>query len=367
MSEYELLLCSLVNKSGLPKEGIKVKIEEKKESLGHLINDEVAVRLVARDLGVPITEERIDRPTIKIEDLVPGINNITLRLRVEKTGIVKEFSKKDGTVGKLVRITASDETGKANVCFWDDNTNYLTDIIEGTLLMVFSAYTKPGLNGDVEVHLGNKARVEVLSEDKESRGAEHVKGRRGRLWRMFDPIEFNRKDGTPGRVIAFLLRNDNETLRILVWDPTDELIMSLREGVAAEILGGVIKNDLKGEPELHVNRKSSISIDSTDFVEVKVDIKRLSEVQPDMTDFAVEGYVENDFIIETTFSGKNYAKVMIRDGETILPVTFWNGKAFQVKRMVKPGALLRIEGCYTKFGPYDLEINVNKWSRIKTI
>jgi replication factor A1 len=367
MNEYDLLLCSLVNKSGLPREDVKIKIEEKKESLGHLINDEVAVRLVAKDLGVPITEERIDKPTLKIEDLVPGINNVTLRLRVERTGNVKEFSKKDGTIGKLARISASDETGKVNVCFWDDNTNHLTHVGEGTLLMIFSAYTKPGLNGDVEVHLGNKARVEVLNENGRPIGTEHAKSRRGRLCRIFDPIEFNRKDGSPGRVIAFILRNDNEALRILVWDPTDELIMSLREGVAAEIHGGVIKNDLKGEPELHVNRTSSINIDLTDFVEAKIDIKRLSEIQPDMVDFAVEGYVENDFAVETTFSGKNYAKVMMRDGETVLPITFWNGKAFQVKRMVKPGALLRIEGCYTKFGPYGLEINVNKWSRIKTV
>jgi len=364
MSEFESLFFTLVSKSGFSIDDLKNKVELKKDSLGHLINDEVAVRLVARDLGVTLNEEQVQRPKLKIEDLVPGINNITLKLKVNHVGSIKEFNKKDGTVGKLARIAASDETGKINLCLWDDNTKYITGMREGALFAVVSAYTKSGLNGDVELHLGNKAQIQFVDEEPVVPSVEKVL--KGRLYRTYDPIEFIRRDGTPGKVVAFILKNENEMTRVLVWSPSDEFIFALQEGVRTEIYGGTIRNDFRGEPELHINNESSITIDANDVLPEKIETKRLAEIQPEMSDFNLEGYVEEDFSIETTFSGKNYAKIMLRDGETVLPITFWNGKAFLIKRIAKAGSIIRVEGCYTKIGPYGLEINVNKWSKVKT-
>jgi len=362
MSEFEGLFSILVKRTGLAVNEVSKKIEDKKESLGHLINDEVAVRLVARDLGIALSEESTAKPVVKIEDLVPNINNVTLSVRIEKVGTPKEFSKKDGTTGRVGRATISDETGRATLVLWDDKTTFLSKMRSGVNVTVFSAYTKEGLNGDVEVHMGNKSRLE-FSETSPAEVPQERPVQRGRLWRIYDPIEFERRDGGQGRLVAFLLRHEEGTTRVLVWNPSDSLLFNLREGAAVEIAGGTMKPDFRGEAELHINDESQIQIDRNDIVPPKTEVKRLANIQPDMSDLTIEGIIEEDFNIETTYSGKSYAKVRLRDGETVLPVVFWNEKALLVKRIAKPGKLLRVEGCYSKIGPYGLELNVSKWSR----
>jgi replication factor A1 len=362
MNEFDGLFSILVKKSGLSVNEVSKKIEDKKESLGHLINDEVAVRLVSRDLGIALSEEQAAKPLVKIEDLVPNINNVTISVKIEKVGSPKEFSKKDGTTGRIGRATISDETGKATLVLWNDKTTYLSGMRSGAQVTVISAYTKKGLNGDIEVHMGNKSRL--VSETPPIEVPLERLVQKGRLWRVYDPIEFERSDGGQGRVVAFLLKHEKKMTRVLVWNPSDALLLNLREGVAVNIAGGTIKPDFRSEAELHINDESLIRIDSNNIVYSKVEVKRLADIQPDMTDLTIEGIIERDFNLETTYSGKSYAKVLLRDGETALPVIFWNDKALRVKKIAKPGTQLRVEGCYSKIGPYGLELNVSKWSRM---
>jgi len=96
MSRSASLFALLVERSGLTNEEVGKKVEDKKESLGHFVNEDVAVRLVARDLGIKLHDEALEKPLIKIADLIPGINNLTLEVRVERCGKAKEFTKKTG-------------------------------------------------------------------------------------------------------------------------------------------------------------------------------------------------------------------------------------------------------------------------------
>jgi len=84
-----------------------------------------------------------------------------------------------------------------------------------------------------------------------------------------------------------------------------------------------------------------------------------------MQGVTIQGIVEPDFEVETTYNGKAYARVLIKDGETVLPVVFWNGQALRAKQLAKPGSALIIEGCNVQFGKSGLEIAVSKWSRLR--
>jgi len=365
MSEFGGLFSILVKKSGLSVNEVSKKIEDRKESLGHLINDEVAVRLVARELGITLSEEQVAKPVVKIEDLVPNINNVTISAKIEKVGSTKEFAKKNGTTGRVGRAIISDETGRATLVFWDNKTAYLLEMRAGSQVTIFSAYTKEGLNGDIEVHMGNKSRLE-LSQNLPLEVLTEESVQKGRLWRVYDPIEYNKRDGGQGRVVAFLFKREEGMIRVLVWNPSDSLLLNLKEGVAVDIIGGTNKPDFYGEAELHINDESLIRIDEKNIAYSKVEVKRLADIKPDMSDLIIEGIVERDFNVETTYSGKSYAKVLLKDGKTVLSVFFWNDKALQVKRIAKSGTLLRVEGCYSKNGPYGLELNVSKWSKTRS-
>jgi replication factor A1 len=365
MSELEGLISILVRKSGISASEVLTKIEEKKESLGHLINDDVAVRLVARDLGIAISEGGPSKPIVKIEDLVANINNITINLTIERSGTIREFTKRDGTTGRLAKLIVSDDTGSAALVLWDDKTTYSQRLRVGAKVSVYSAYTKAGLNGEVEVHMGNRSRLEIIDEGPANGSLDEDNTYRGRILRVFDPISFKRKDGRAGRAVAFQITNSMGVKRVLVWNPSDALIAELTAGAAIEISGGVMKTDINGAEELHVNDESSIRIDREDVDPPQIEAMRLADIQPDMSELTVEGIIEGEFDLSTTYSGKTYTRVLLRDGEAALPVIFWNDKALMIKRIAKAGAILRIEGCYTKIGPQGLEINVNKWSRTR--
>lgn len=362
MDEPDALIHALVHKSGLPHEEIIKRIKSKTEALGYLINDDVAVRLVAKDLGIMLSEDKIERPTLKVEDLVPGLNNVNLKLDVERMGHIREFTKKDGAKGKLAKLEAFDDTGKVTLCLWDENADLAKKIMNGASLCITSAYTKTSLNGDVEVHCGNKARIQIF--EGENKEGEWNEVKKGTILTTFDPINYVKRDGTVGRAVSFIFQHENKQTRVVVWEPSDEMLFELQDGIEAEITGAIRKG-YRGEEEIHINDLEKVKLGSSCPLGNKKGFEKLSNLQPDMFDFNVEGTIETDVQIQNTANGKKYAKILLRDEETVLPVIFWNDKATHIERISKKGATLIIEGCCTKLERRGLEIHVNKWSRVR--
>ena len=182
MSRSVSLFALLVERSGLSNEEVGRKVEEKKESLGHFINEDVAVRLVAKDLGIKLHDEVLEKPAVKIADLVPGINNLSLELKVVRRGNVKEFTKKDGSRGRMARIAVSDETGRVNMVLWTSMRIPSLRCLTGRTSKVQAAYTREGLDGQVEIHSGNRASIQVVDAEK---GQAPIM--KGRIERVYDP------------------------------------------------------------------------------------------------------------------------------------------------------------------------------------
>ncbi|MDI9643769.1 MAG: OB-fold nucleic acid binding domain-containing protein [Candidatus Verstraetearchaeota archaeon] len=354
MSDFDRLFSSLKEKSGLIETELKSRIEDKKSSLGHLVNDDVALRLVAKDLGVNIYEEQTEKPAVKIEDLIPGLSNISVSVRIQRAGEIKEFTRKDGSRGKVARVRVADETGSATLVLWDESACIVSELVEGTTISIHSAYTKQGFNG-VELHIGQKGRIEIISKSENTL--------KGTVVRVYDPIDFTSRDGRHGRVVAFTVRNEQE-FKVLVWNPSDNIVLNIKEGIVVEIVGGTRKRGLNGEPEIHINNEKIIKFlnQTSDIDQMKA--KRLSEIKDEEKDLVVEGIIESESNLCDTQSGKQYVRLLLRDQEATLPITFWNEKAERIARMAKRGMRMRIEGCSSRFTPNGLEIIVNRWSRI---
>ncbi|MDH7555735.1 MAG: OB-fold nucleic acid binding domain-containing protein [Candidatus Methanosuratincola sp.] len=356
MSNFDGLLKKYKEITGLPDEEILRLIELKKKDLGYLVNDDVALRLVAKENQISLYDSGSERPSLKIDDLVPGLTNVSLKAKILRVGERREFERKDGGIGKVLRVRIADETGICNLVVWDEKTELLSGVSEGCKITITAAYTKTGLNG-LEVHLGQKGKIEVAPEFSNS-----IKGR---IQRTFDPIDFATSDGRRGRFVAFVVRGEKQQ-RVLIWNPSDRILSKLKEGAAVEIFGGTIKKDFNGETELHINNENGVRIDLEDVDDVGCrGLTRLFEIKGEEPDLAVQGIIENDPEIASTQTGRKYCRILLRDQETVVPVVFWNEKAVKIKQSAKPGMLLRIDGCTSRFGPNGLELSVNRWSKIK--
>src|SRR5512136_214786 len=139
MSDYKALFSILMEKSGLSSQELEERLGEKIESLGHLVNEDVALRLVARDMNISLLDGETKKPCVQVIDLVPNMNNINLELVVEAIGDIKEFVKKDGTPGKLIRASVFDASGKAFLIAWDEHTKLVEPLDHGYKIYVRSA------------------------------------------------------------------------------------------------------------------------------------------------------------------------------------------------------------------------------------
>jgi ssDNA-binding replication factor A large subunit len=356
MSNFDDLFKKYKEITGLPDEEILKLIESKKKDLGYLVNDDVALRLVAKENAINLYDSSPEKPSLKIDDLVPGLSNVSLKAKISRIGDLREFKKKDGGLGKVLRVRIADDTGICNLVLWDEKTELISGIYEGCNIAITAAYTKTGLNG-LEVHIGQKGKLEVLPEFSNP-----IKGR---IMRVFDPIDFITSDGRRGRVVAFVVKCEKQQ-KVLVWNPSDQLLSKLKAGAAVEIFGGMTKKDFNGETELHINNENGVRIDLDDVNELhERRVTRLFEIKDEDPDLVVEGIIENDPDLATTQAGKQYCRILLRDQETVIPVVFWNDKAVKIKQSARPGMVLRIDGCSARYGPNGLELSVNRWSKIK--
>lgn len=360
MINNEDLFSKILKIGNVSETELKELVEKKKASLGYLVTDDVAIRLVARDLGlITVTKSQFDWE-LKIVDLVPSMRNVNLTVTVDKVLTVKEFKKRDGRVGKVGRVIVKDDTGTSTLVLWDDKTEFVHELKVGTRILIRSGYTKMGLNGFLEIHLGEKGGIEII--ERVTRNSIIYKGR---IWKVFDTIEFEKKNGNKGRMASFLLKSDVECFRVLVWNPTESLIERLIEGSYIEILEGDFRKNSRGEAELHINDEKNIIINNKDIIPPVMEKNKLSEIKPGMENLTIEGTVESELFYGETYNGKKFAKLILRDDHTALPLIFWNDKAEVIKMIAKPGSKLYINGCYSRVGVNGLEIVASKWSKIR--
>jgi ssDNA-binding replication factor A large subunit len=342
----------LIKITGKSEKELKELIEEKKKSLGYLVDDEIALRLIAKDYGVIISEYKPDIE-VKIEDLVPMMKNVTLVVTVDRVLGIKEFIKKDNNKGKVGKAIIRDETGSAFLVVWDDKTEFLHKLKPGTEILIKQAYTREGFDGSLEIHIGDKGEIQIINERKY----------KGIVWKVYDPIKYKKKDGSEGKIMHFILKEGENYTKVFVWNPTDELLGKIIEGSYVEILGGRIKSFDK-DIEIYIDNENDIIVSHEKISTIPLNKNKLKDVKPNMENLIIEGIVDDNPIFGETQTGKKFAKILLRDEDFVLPIIFWGEKS-EILKNIKKGTKILIDGCYSKIRDNGLEIIVSRWSKIR--
>jgi len=152
--------CSDINR-----EEILEMIEKKKTGVFGFLTDETAARIVASELGV----KTIQKPfllKIQIQDLVSGLNDVTISGQVVSVYPSKTFTRRDWTEGKLASLIVSDKSGTLRVVLWDNKTEIVDSgkIQREQKIRISHGYVREGLDGKPELHLGDKGNIKILTE-----------------------------------------------------------------------------------------------------------------------------------------------------------------------------------------------------------
>ncbi len=279
MTNIEDLVQKISQHTGLSRADIKQKIDKKKEELEFLINDIAAAHIIAKDyevpLGRPDTKKRPELTIKSLKQMEPGLSGVNITGIILRVYHPIEFSREAGK-GLLAPILLHDGSDSIRTIFWGTKAQQIAEnhLRRGSVINLKQGYTKLGRSGNLELHIGDRGFVNILTDVKNDTYPDpdneiidldvldeeimeiDTKGTVIKLGRL---VTFSRADGTEGRVANVHIKGTQISRRIVFWDQRAEEAFNFTRGDELLIQGVNVKLDRDGNPELHSTRSTYVT------------------------------------------------------------------------------------------------------------
>lgn len=192
MVSVDEIVEEIEKRTGVSREEILKKIEEKQKELSGLISEEGAAHLVARELGINLLEEI--RRKLEIKNIVPGMRNVNVVGRVFRVSRINGFKRADGSEGRVANFFIGDSSGFARVVLWDKQVKILEEeyVKLGDTVQVFNGLARENIFGDIEISLGKYGGVKVIEDSFDLPSVEELNRS------FFSPQRIKISEATPG-------------------------------------------------------------------------------------------------------------------------------------------------------------------------
>lgn len=336
----------------LTRDEFRSKVEEKVTMMNGLCDSKTAAMLVASEFGL--------NETIKIKDIIGDKGSVVFIAKVTFVGDIKEFTRDNDTVGRVVNLTLADDTGSIRAALWDEACDLVKigDIKAGQSLKV-KGYVKQGQRG-IEVNVGKGGDIEhvekeVLVSMKPLKISEIKPGMNninivGKVIDVGKMRTFARKDSTMGKVTGITIGDDTGKMRLTLWDGKAEA--PVKAGDTVEITNAYSReNTFSNQTELNLGSgggiaKSSIAVDYSETLTPIADIG-INQA------YSVSGHVSGiDEIREFERSDgtkSRVANIYVSDETGRIRVVLW-GEHAELVNELDIGSEIRIIDAYAKSG-----------------
>jgi len=165
---------------GLSEEELEKKVKDKVEEYGGFMSKQGVLFIIARENGLDVKspdiddyvydelEEEVDYDefTIDVSDLREGMSNIVLLGKILTIQKVREFVRKDQSIGKVCSFLLGDSTATVKIVLWDERVDIVNQeyFKPKGFIRIVGGYSKLGQNEAIEVHLGRKGTL-ILSPE----------------------------------------------------------------------------------------------------------------------------------------------------------------------------------------------------------
>ena len=336
----------------LTRDEFRSKVEEKVTMMNGLCDSKTAAMLVASEFGL--------NETIKIKDITGDKGSVVFTAKVTSVGDIKEFTRDNDTVGRVVNLTLADDTGSIRAALWDEACDLVKigDIKAGQSLKV-KGYVKQGQRG-LEVSVGKGGNIEHVEKDvlvsiKPLKISEIKPGMNninivGKVIDVGKMRTFARKDGTMGKVTGITIGDDTGKMRVSLWDGKAEA--PIKAGDTVEITNAYSReNTFSNQTELNLGSgggiaKSSIAVDYSESLTSIADIG-INQA------YSVAGHVSGiDEMREFERSDgtkSRVANIYVSDETGRIRVVLW-GEHAELVNELDIGSEIRIIDAYAKAG-----------------
>ena len=339
-------------------------VEDMVVRMNGLCDQATAAQLVASQLGYD-EWRKVDQ--VRLED-----RNVMLKGRITRVFGVKEFSRDDGSPGKVANFLLGDETGEIRVAAWDT----LADLFaygeykeQDTVRL--RGHVKPGLGGAPEVNVNATEAMEKTAEEvkvetpqlpiadlKAGMGNVNI---RCQVLEVGSPRQFQRRDGSGEGVVRTLQVGDKSgRTRVSLWGEHVQAAEGLQPGDAL-LLEHAYTREYQGRVDVNLGARGLL--------------KRLDEpveFQPHYTPIAELG-LNSSYTVRGEVSGLGEVREFTRqdggngrvggfyisDGTGRVRVTLWNEKA-ELLKAISLGQVVEVVDGYARQGSSgEVELSVD--------
>jgi replication factor A1 len=181
-----------------------------------------------------------------------------------------------------------------------------------------------------------------------------------RVIRVYEPREFERRDGSRGQVANLILQDKSGQMRGVLWDKQASLVKEgkIQKAAVVQVQGAYVKQGRDGKPELNLGLRGSVNLDPDDprarelppAPETKV---KIADLSPELSDVDVIARVvavsEPRTFERSSGSTGKVAGVMLADGSGQTRGSLWDEKA-DIAREIKSGSAIKLENAYVREG-----------------
>ena len=351
-SSENLLSHILAKNPGMLREELLSMVEHKKQESNGLLSDEGAVRLLAQQLA-GLSGQSVNISDLRISSVQAGLSDATISGEIVSLSQLREFQRSDGSVGKLVRVKLRDGSGQITCVLWDSTAEIIEkqQLSNGSQLRLAHGYTRLGLAGELEFHLGSRSSIEILSktpatglasiprETQESSSAgispETVRVRIRKL---------QRSRGENGPAWA-LCENEDGLTMAKFWDDNMETVLSMGEGSIITIKNPWV-TERNGMVYLNAGARSSITKETLVDIESPPPVT-IASIKPGPKLYATRGVVverTDPREIETREGRRTrVSNIRVEDGTGKIRIALWDNHA-QIVESLRMGDAIRLTG-----------------------
>ena len=379
----ELIEKILAQRKDFTREQVQSLIEEKKGDFEGLLSDQGAARLVAEELLVET--EPVAVPSMRIRDLVAGLNDATLSGKVVSVESSRDFVRQDGSSGRVVNVVLEDETGKIRCAIWDEKADQVTKYgeIAGKSITIRHGYTRAGLAGEVELNAGERSEI-ALTADAGTPSPTPITP----IGEIRDPVlevsvlgiihstpriyEFDR-NGQKGTVLRTTLTDSTGSIPLVAWNERAEELRSLKKSDFLKVQGGRLRRDNFGRHEIHLDNMAKATVlekAPEGFVIPKIKIHKISELKPELSiaNFVarVVGVSDSQEVQRKTGEKVAVSRILAGDETGIVSVSLWDDKA-PLSSTLKVGDIIQVEDARPTLQLGQVSISAGKTSSIQEV
>ncbi|OUJ19253.1 Single-stranded DNA-binding replication protein A (RPA), large subunit [Methanonatronarchaeum thermophilum] len=227
------------------------------------------------------SEVSYERETTKISGITDELSNVHVAGEILDVTPTKEFTKKDGDIGKVKSIKIGDETGKIKVSLWDENAEKQLEV--GDRVLIQHGYTKERY-GELEINVGYRGKINKTDRDvnyqAETTPINQIEpGKQydviGNITGIQETKTFQKKDGTEGKVTNIYIDDGTEEIRAALWNEHTQKIQQLEIGDIIRIEDTKAKEGYQNQTELNVGWNSTINKIESEIKEIRGDISQV--------------------------------------------------------------------------------------------